>query len=277
MISMISRLRKLFSYGEGVAGASIMLIVIAIGIGGGYIAPYDPDKTCIQDALSPPSSKYILGTDHVGRDILSRALTGVRISLLCGVSVVIPAAVIGVTLGMLSGYYGKWVDHIVMRLTDMFIGFPPLILAIAVVAALGPGLITGVAAVIVIWWPGYARLARSQALTIKAEPYVEAAHALGASDLRIILCHVLPNGFSAILVKMSFDLGYGILYIAALGFLGLGAQPPIPELGSMIAVARHFIWAAPWYPLLPGIFLAVIIIGINLFGEALGRLLDVTT
>jgi len=263
------RLTKALFTPEGILGTSLVIIVILAAIIGPFVVPYKPTKTNVLNKLLPPSSTHFFGTDIVGRDLFSRVLDATHISLQSGITVVLFASAIGCTLGMLAGYLGGFVETIIMRITDMFVGFPALILAIAVVAALGAGLTHGVIAVTFIWWPSYARLTRGQTLSLKPELYIEAAKALGASNVRVIFRHIFPNLIGPITVKMTVDIGYAILYVAALGFLGLGAQPPTPEWGQMIAESRTYTLGYPWYPISPGLALFLTVMGFNLLGEAL--------
>jgi len=263
------RLRTLLLRPEGVVGCTLGIVVLFVTVFGPFISPYEPSRINLRERLLPPSSAHLFGTDTVGRDLLSRVLIGTRISLQSGLIVVLLASTVGCTLGMVAGYFGGILETIIMRLTDMFVGFPALILAIAVAAALGPGLSHGVIAVFFVWWPGYARLARGQTLVLKLEGYVEAARASGCNGAYILARHILPNAIGPFIVKMTIDVGYAILYIAALGFLGLGAQPPTPEWGAMIAEARTYTLAYPWYPLFPGLALFVVVVAFNMLGEVL--------
>lgn len=265
----VARLTKAFLRPEGLIGSLLATTILIMAIFGHLISPYDPSKLSLREKLLPPSRTHLFGTDTVGRDLLSRVLIGTRISLQSGLIVVILASIVGCVLGMVAGYFGGILETIIMRLTDMFVGFPALILAIAVAAALGPGLSHGVIAVSFVWWPGYARLARGQTLVLKPEGYVEAARASGCSSTYILARHILPNAIGPFIVKMTIDVGYAILYVAALGFLGLGAQPPTPEWGAMIAEAHTYTLAYPWYPLFPGLALFVVVVAFNLLGEVL--------
>jgi peptide/nickel transport system permease protein len=256
---------------EGAAGATIVLLMVLAAVVGPYVTVYDPTTLDFRNKLLPPSGSHFFGTDVVGRDLFTRVIHAAPVSLKAGCIVVLVASVLGTALGLMAGYYGGLTEAVIMRATDMFVGFPALVLAIAVVAALGSGLTNGVAAVTVIWWPGYARLVRGKTLTVKPEMYVEAARAIGSSNARVITRHILPNILGPLMVKMTLDIGYAILYVAALGFLGLGAQPPTPEWGVIIAEARSYTLSFPWYPLFAGLALFVTVVGFNLLGEGLEK------
>lgn len=228
----------------------------------------------MKERLDPPTKEHWFGTDEVGRDILSRVIVGTRISLTSSAIVIGLAALIGIPLGLVAGYVGGTTDNIAMRLTDMFLGFPALLLAIAVAAALGPGLYKGMAASALVWWPGYARLARGQALVVKEQEFVEAARSIGASSTRILFRHVLGNTLNPLIIKITMDIGYAILFVSALGFLGLGAQPPTPEWGTMIADGRNYILESWWYVTFPGLAIAITVICFNFLGDALQVAID---
>ncbi len=224
--------------------------------------------------LLPPSNKHLFGTDEMGRDIFSRCIYGTRISLQVGIIVIAIAATIGVILGGIAGYFGGKIDEIIMRITDAFLSIPSLILALAVGATLGPGLNNAIAAIAVTWWPWYARLVRSQVLQIKEELYIEAAKAIGGGKFYIIVKHIMPNCIAPIIVNASMDVGYAILTAASLGFLGLGAQPPIPEWGLMISTGRKYMPTCWWYATFPGLMIFQSVLGFNLLGDGLRDILD---
>jgi len=262
-------MRRILSTPEGVLAALILGAIVFVAIAAPWISPYDSRTMNLRERLKPPSAKHLLGTDSSGRDLLSRIMNGARVSLPAGLTIVGLACVVGCALGLFSGYFEGAIGMIIMRVTDIFVGFPALVLAIAVVAALGPGLTNGVVAVSLVWWPGYARLMHGQVLALKHETYVEAARSSGAMTSRILLRHILPNAVGPVIVKFSLDIGYAILYVAALGFLGLGAQPPTPEWGALIAEARSYTLTSPWYPIFPGLALFLAVVGFNLMGEAI--------
>jgi peptide/nickel transport system permease protein len=258
-------------------GLVLVLVIVVLALIGPWIVPY-PDHVAgsvnLQGKLQPPSAKHWFGTDEVGNDILTRVIIGARLSLLVGIGITLAAAAIGVPLGILAGTAGGRVREIVMRITDLFLSVPGLVLAIALVAALGPGIVNAMIALVLVWWPGYVRLAESKALSIREEPYIEAARVAGAPGFRILWRHVLPNSVSPIIVKMSMDIGQSILAVASLGFIGLGAKPPTPEWGAMISIARGYLPDWWWYAICPGIFIYASVLGFNLLGDGLRDILD---
>jgi len=255
-------------------GLAVVLTVVFLAAFAPYIAPYDPNEIHFDAVTAPPSSSYLLGTDDMGRDILSRIIYGSRIDLLVGLLTILGAVAIGLPLGAIAAYRGGWTDEIVMRITDMFLSFPSLVLAMALAAALGPGLIHAMEAMLITWWPWYTRLIRGQILSIKENTYVEAAKALGANDLRVIMRHVLPNSFAPVIVQGTMDIGNAILTAAALSFIGLGAQPPQPEWGAMITIGRNYIQQYWWMATFPGLAILLTVLGFNLFGDGLRDSLD---
>ncbi len=255
-------------------GLAVVLIVVFLAAFAPYIAPYDPTEIHFDAVTAPPSSSYLLGTDDMGRDILSRIIYGSRIDLLVGLLTILGAIAIGLPLGAIAAYRGGWTDEIVMRITDMFLSFPSLVLAMALAAALGPGLIHAMEAMLITWWPWYTRLIRGQILSIKENTYVEAAKALGANDFRVIMRHVLPNSFAPVIVQGTMDIGNAILTAAALSFIGLGAQPPQPEWGAMITIGRNYIQQYWWMATFPGLAILLTVLGFNLFGDGLRDSLD---
>ncbi len=261
--------RQLVHSPEGLVGVVLLAIMVVLAALGSWIVPYDPLEVSFTDKLQRPSVQHLFGTDEAGRDIFSRVITGTRISLAAALVVIVLATAVGVPVGLMSGYLGGRTDHVAMRITDMFVGFPALILAIAVAAAIGPGLTHGMIAVSVVWWPGYARLMRGEVLALRSRLYVEAARALGVTDARIVFRHILPNTLTPLIVKMTSDVGYAILYIASLGFIGLGAPPPMPEWGTMIAESRSYLLGYWWYPTFPGVVLSLAVIAFNLSGDAM--------
>lgn len=230
----------------------------------------------MKERFQSPSLSHWFGTDEVGRDILSRVIVGTRISLMSALIVIGLAALVGILLGVFAGFRGGYTDIVVMRITDMFLGFPALLLAIAVAGALGPGLFKGMVASALVWWPGYARLARGQVLAIKDLPFIEAARAIGVPNHQILVKHILANTTSPFIIKFTMDIGYAIIFISGLGFLGLGAQPPIPEWGTMIADGRTYIMNQWWYAAFPGIAISIAVISFNFLGDALQYALDPT-
>ncbi|MBA7586474.1 putative D,D-dipeptide transport system permease protein DdpC [subsurface metagenome] len=230
-----------------------------------------------QDKLLAPSRVYFLGTDEMGRDLFSRVLYGTRISLLGSLIAVGIGLLIGVPLGLMAGFYGGFIDEFIMRIVDMFLSFPPLLLAMAIAAFLGPSLQNAILALIIAWWPWYTRLIRGQVVSIKEREFVRAAHAIGTPSWQIMLKHILPNCISPIMVQASMDLGGIILTLAALSFLGLGAQAPTPEWGLIINTSRTYFLKAWWYSTFPGMAIFITVLSFNLLGDGLREVLDPKT
>jgi peptide/nickel transport system permease protein len=224
--------------------------------------------------LLPPSFGYPMGTDDLGRDIFSRVIHGSRLTLYIIVLVAIIAAPIGLAMGTIAGYAGGWTDAILMRITDIFLAFPKLILALAFVAALGPGIGNAIIAIAITSWPPYARIARAETLTVRNSDYIAAVQLMGASPFRIVLRHIMPLCLSSLIVRVTLDMAGIIIIAAGLGFLGLGAQPPLPEWGAMIASGRRFILDQWWVAGMPGIAILVVSLGFNLLGDGLRDALD---
>jgi peptide/nickel transport system permease protein len=252
-------------FGWGAATLLIFLVVAAAPL----LAPYDPNRLNMAQALKPPSTAFPFGTDEVGRDILSRVLFGGRESILAAFSVILAAVAVGVFVGAVAGWYGGRVDEGLMRLTDLFFAFPPLILAMAISAALGPSLQNAVIAAIVVWWPTYARMVRGEVLRIKHELFVEAGRALGLTDVQLVTRHVLPQTWGVLNARATVDIGYTILFIATLGFVGLGSRQPTAEWGAMIASARNFFLNNWWTMTFPGVALFLTVICLSLTGDAI--------
>ena len=257
-----------------VAGLALMLFFALSGLLAPVIAPADPLDQDLSFRLKPPSPAHWLGTDQLGRDVLSRILFGTRISLTIGLVVVGSAGTFGTLVGLVAGYRRGLVDEALMRVTDVFLAFPALILAMAIAGALGPSLNNAMIAIAVVTWPVYARLARGQVLSLREREFVEAARALGASPGRIIWRHLLPNSLAPILVQASFDMGGAILSAAGLSFIGFGAQPPTPEWGVMISEGRKFISTQPWLSLFPGLAILLTVTAFNFIGDGLRDTLD---
>ena len=258
-------------------GLVIVAAFLFLAAFGPAIVPYPEDATGamnLANRLKPPSAAHWFGTDEMGNDLFTRVVVATRTSLYVGLVIVVIAGTIGVPLGIAAGYFGGRTRMIIMRVTDVFLSVPGLVLALAIVAALGPGIINGIIALSIVWWPGYVRLVEAKALSLRGEAYVEAARSLGASSLRILLVHILPNCLSPIIVKASMDMGLAILSAASLGFIGLGARPPAPEWGAMISVARTYMPTWWWYTFFPGLFIYLTVLGFNLFGDGLRDILD---
>lgn len=259
----------------GKAGLLIVVLLFFMAIFAPLLAPYDPNKPDTKNRLAPPSLEHPFGTDQLGRDILSRVIYGSRVSLSIAILAVAVTSAIGVTVGLVSGYFGGRVDNILMRITDMFMAFPRLVLALAFAAALGPGIYNTIIAISLVYWSFYARLARGVTLQVRNEQYIEAARAIGAGHLRIMFRHVLPMILSPLLVQATLDMGGTILLAAGLGFLGLGVQPPTPEWGVMVAEGRRFITQEWWVSTFPGFFILIATMGFNLLGDTLRDVMDV--
>lgn len=266
--------RKLLRNRSGQWGGLVLIALVALAVAGSTILPYDPFRIDTPNRLQPPSIEHWFGTDELGRDLLSRVLYGSRYMLLIGLVSTSIAASGGIILGLLSGTGGKWADMLIMRVVDVMLSFPYILLLLAVVAILGPSLWTAMIAVGIAGIPGYARLVRGEVLSVKEEEYVEAMRALGAGPLWITFRTVLPNITSPIIIYGSFTLPLAVLAAAALSFLGLGAQPPLPEWGAMLVGARTFLRTAWWVVAAPGMAIFISILGLNLFGNALRDVLD---
>jgi peptide/nickel transport system permease protein len=252
-------------------GMAMILIVVLVALFAPWIAPH-PDqvyKVNIKAKLQPPSSEHWFGTDDLGRDVASRMIYGARISVEIALVVVSVAASLGTLLGLISGYYGGFLGSVIMRVTDAFLAFPPLILALSIQAALGQSVINTMIALSLVWWTWYARLVRGQVLGIKEELYIEAAKMVGVSKIRMILRHILPNCAGPIIVQATLQMGYAVITAAGLGFLGIGAQEPLPEWGLMIAKGRNFIPKWWWISTFPGFAIFWFVLGFCLLGDAI--------
>jgi peptide/nickel transport system permease protein len=255
-------------------GLIVVLILAFVAAAAPLLATHDPVVQVLADRLQPPSAQHWLGTDELGRDIYSRLLYGTRITLGMVVAVVVLVAPVGLVIGCLAGYLGGWPDRILMRVTDIFMSFPRLILALAFVAALKPGLENAVIAIALTAWPPYARLARAETLTLRNSDFIAAARLQGASTGRILTKQIMPLCMSSVIVRVSLDMSSIILTAAGLGFLGLGAQPPLPEWGAMIATGRRFILEQWWVATMPGVAIFVASLAFNLLGDGLRDVLD---
>jgi len=255
-------------------GAGIVIFFILLAIAGPYIAPQGINEQNFAKRLLAPSSEHWFGTDDFGRDIFSRIIHGARISLWVGFFSVILSVIIGSLLGIIAGYYGKWIDTIISRIFDIMLAFPSMLLAIAVVSVLGPSLQNALIAIAIINVPNFGRLIRSKVLSVKEEEYIVAAKAIGMRDSRILFSHILPNSITPIIVQGTLAIATAIIEAAALGFLGLGAQAPAPEWGKMLADARKFLINAPWTMIFPGLAIMLTVLGFNLMGDGLRDALD---
>jgi ABC-type dipeptide/oligopeptide/nickel transport system permease subunit len=257
-----------------VIGAAIILLEVVAAIFGPLLVRYDPMAPNFAAILQPPSADHWLGTDDLGRDILSRLLTGTRYSLLISVTAVTIAMIAGVCLGIMSGYVGGSIDEVLMRILDSFMALPSLVLALAIAAALGPGLANAMLAIAVASVPTYARLVRGQTLSIKENEYILAARATGVGSGRVVGRHILPNTLGPVIVQVSLGLGFAIITESSLSFIGLGIQPPIPTWGWMVQVGFQFLETAPWYVLAPASAIFLAVLGFNLLGDGLRDALD---
>lgn len=257
-----------------VFGAFIIIFFVLVAIIAPFIAPYGYDQLHAGERLTGPSAQNWFGTDDLGRDIFTRIVYGARISLFVGFFSVTGALVMGTLLGVIAGFFGRWVDLLISRIFDVLLAFPSILLAIAIVAILGPSLQNALLAIAIINIPIFGRLVRSRVLSIREEEYILAAKALGMKNSRILFHHILPNSVAPIIVQATLSFGSAILEAAALGFLGLGAQPPTPEWGKMLSDARQYIQTAPWTVLFPGLSIMLVVLGFNLLGDGLRDALD---
>ena len=255
-------------------GVLIVLGLLCSAIFAPWITPYDPQEQFSEDARRPPSAEYFFGTDTIGRDVFSRVVFGTRVSLLVGIASMAIASMSGITIGLIAGYYGGRLDTLLMRTMDALLAFPAVLLAIFIIAVLGPSLLNAILAVGIVYTPTFARLTRANALSIREKEYLEAARAIGARDVRIMLRVILRNSLSPIVVQFSLGVGYAILVEAGLSFLGLGVQPPTPAWGSMLGFGRNFMSMAPWLTAFPGLAIFVTVLGFNFVGDGLREALD---
>ncbi|RWF76264.1 MAG: ABC transporter permease [Mesorhizobium sp.] len=256
-------------------GLLIIIALLVVAALADVLAPYSPTFGDLKGSrLLAPSAAHWFGTDDLGRDILSRIIFGSRWTLYVVILVAIIAAPIGLLVGTVAGYAGGWIDAVLMRITDIFLAFPKLILALAFVAALGPGIENAVLAIAVTSWPPYARIARAETLTVRNSDYIKAVQLMGASPFRIVLRHIMPLCISSLIIRVTLDMAGIILTAAGLGFLGLGAQPPLPEWGAMIASGRRFVLDQWWVAGAPGFAILIVSLGFNLLGDGLRDALD---
>jgi len=255
-------------------GLMVLIILVLCAIFADFIAPYGPDDQLLSRRFTPPGKGFLLGTDNFGRDIFSRIIYGSRISLLVGFISVTLSTVVGSTLGAIAGFYGKTIDNIIMRVIDIMLAIPSILLAISIAAALGPGLRNVMIAVGIGAVPGYARIVRASILTVKEQEFVEAARAIGANDRRIILKHILPNCMAPIIVQVTMSIARAILTAASLSFIGLGIQPPTPEWGAMLSAGRAYIRDYWFIVTFPGLAIMITVFAFNLFGDGLRDALD---
>ncbi|HEX2980757.1 MAG TPA: nickel transporter permease [Anaerolineaceae bacterium] len=256
-------------------GIILVVATVLIAILANWITPYDPIKPVLLEKLQAPSAQHIFGTDDMGRDIFSRVLMGTRVSLISALIIIAISGFVGLLVGLAAGYWGGWIDDLLMRLTDIFLAFPALVLAMVISATLGPSLENALIAIATVWWPWYARLVRGQVIAARNKEYVTAATCLGFSPLRIIFRHILPNVLGPVIVQATLDVGNTILLTASLSFIGLGAQPPTPEWGAMVSIGRLYMLSYWWVPTIPGFAILLSVIGFNLLGDAVRDYSDV--
>jgi peptide/nickel transport system permease protein len=264
----------LLQYPAGVIGLALVSIYVIVAVLAGILAPYPPVEQHTKDRLQAPSGKYLLGTDEFGRDMLSRLMHGATNSLRIAILSVTVATLAGTTLGTIAGYVSGLADNVIMRIMDLFFAFPAILLALFIVAALGPGMNNTILAIAVVYTPIFARVARGPVLALKEVEYVSAARCIGASHRRILTRHILPNTIAPIIVQISLALSWAMLTEAGLSFLGLGTQPPLPSWGSMLSESRKLMEIAPWMAISPGAAIMVGVLGFNLLGDGLRDALD---
>ena len=274
LLSNSETLKLFLTYKRGVVGLLLLFLIVFLALTADFIAPKRFDEIDPSSRLLPPSIKYFFGTDHLGRDIFSRVVYGARIALWVGLLVVLVEAGIGVPLGLLAGFYGGRIDKFISAITDLIWAFPPIILALAIVTILGPGLTNVVIAVAVVSWAPYTRVVRAKTLSIVSREFIIAARAIGESSLSIMLRYILPNILPPIIVLATLTIPSAILYTTALSFLGFGAQPPTPDWGLMLNEGRDYIFMAPWCCVFPGLFITLTALSFNLLGDALREVLD---
>lgn len=268
------RLRRLLGDRLSVVGLIIVAVMLGLAVVAPWIAPYDPHSQDVVNRLAENSAEHPLGTDHLGRDVLSRLLFGARWSLGIAAIASLSVMLIGVTVGIVAGYYGKYVDAVIMRVVDVLLAFPDIVLVLAIVGTLGGGAQNLLLALVAFSWVGYARVVRGLVLAIREQEFVLASMGLGGTDLRIMIRHILPNVISPVMVLVSLRTGGVILAVAALGFFGIGVSPPTPEWGTMLNQARPFISTAPQLLLYPGAAITIAVLGFNLLGDGLRDVLD---
>jgi peptide/nickel transport system permease protein len=254
-------------------GLCLILIVVVVGVFAPLIAPYDPTKL-VATPLLAPSREYLLGTDHLGRDVFSRIVFGARVSLMVGISAQVLSAVIGVPAGLVAGYYGGRVDHLVMRIVDVFMSFPYILLALMIASVLGPGLQNVILALGITGWTTMCRISRVQALSLREGTFVESSRCIGASDLRILGHHILPNSIAPILVVLTLGMATAITGEASLSFLGMGIKPPEPSWGGILSESRGYLFQSATLPVFPGVAIMMAVLGFNLVGDGLRDALD---
>ncbi|MEX3654067.1 MULTISPECIES: ABC transporter permease [Mycolicibacterium] len=272
--SRVASWRLLLSNPVTAVSATVLVLVLVVAVAATWIAPYGINDIDVPSALQGPGTAHWFGTDELGRDVFSRVLVAIAASLRVAVVSVALAAAIGVLVGVLAGYRGGWIDTVVMRVVDVMFAFPVLLLALAIVAVLGPGITTTMLAIGIVYIPIFARVARASALGVRVEPFVAVSRSMGTGDGYILVRHILPNIAGPLIVQLSLSLAFAILAEAALSFLGLGIQPPQPSLGRMIFDAQGFVTLAWWMAVFPGVAIFVMVLAFNLFGDGLRDVLD---
>ena len=258
----------------GAVGLVVTIVLALVAILAPYLAPYDPIWQIPGTELRPPSAQHPCGTDELGRDVLSRIIYGSRVSLMVGLMAVTLGSLVGVMTGLAAGYFGGWVDDLVMRLYDSLLAFPAILLGIAVASVMGPGAVNAAIALAIVSVPQFARITRACVLCEREKEYVVAARALGAKDERILGRHILPNIFAPVLMQLTLAMAYAVLLEAGLSFLGLGAQPPEPSWGSMLSASRTYLRQAPWYGVFPGVAISLLLLGLNFLADGVRDALD---
>ncbi len=270
----LSTVRRVWRNPLGAIGTGIFAGLCLVAILAPILAPYSPYQQYAGHELAPPLGQYFLGTDELGRDLLSRLIYGTRISLAVGIVSVVLGGGVGVVTGVLAGYWGGWIEVAIMRLWDALLAFPAILLGIAVAAVLGPGVVNAAIAVGIINIPEFSRISRASILSEKEKDYVLAARSIGLSDTRIVFRHMLPNILAPLLIQATLAMAFAVLLEAGLSFLGLGAQPPEPSWGSMLNASRTYLREAPWYGIFPGIALSLLLLGLNFLADAVSDALD---
>jgi peptide/nickel transport system permease protein len=255
-------------------GGTIFSLIIIMAIFAPWIAPFEPTKINFSHKLLGPSWEHLMGTDALGRDIFSRVVYGARTSLVIGITVLALAMAVGVPIGLAAGYFGKRIDMVLMRISDVFLAFPPLLLPIAITAALGAGLFNAMLALAISWFPWYARIIRGSVMAVRKELYIDAAKAMGVGSFRIMFRHALPNSWTPAIVQASMDFGYTILAAASLSFIGIGAKPPTIEWGLMVALSRSKFLDYWWTAAFPGLAIFLTVLAVNLLGDGIRDVLD---
>jgi peptide/nickel transport system permease protein len=267
-------LAALFDSPVTIAAVLVLVAILVMAVAGEALAPYGANEINVMNQLQPPSFEHLFGTDDLGRDVFSRVIIAARVSVQVSLVSVTLALLVGVTIGLVAGYFGSWADAVGMRSMDVIFAFPVMLLAMAIVAMLGPGIVPAMLAIAVVYTPFFARITRASVLTVREETYIRAARSIGASDARILRLHVLPNVMAPIIVQTSLSLAFAILTEAALSFLGLGVQPPQPSWGRMLFDGRGFLGDAWWMAVFPGVAIFITVLALNLVGDAMRDALD---